>query len=82
VALHHHAERVADEDDVDAGRADEARRGGVIGGDDGDLLAGLLHPAKIVHGDALPRPGVGRHGSLPPVRAFLGVPPIDGETTF
>ncbi len=42
VALKHHAERVADQDDINAGFADELGKGRVIGGQGRESLALLL----------------------------------------
>jgi hypothetical protein len=39
VALHHHAERVADQQHVDPGGVEHAREAGVVAGQHGDLLA-------------------------------------------
>ena len=53
VALHDHAERVADEQDVGAGLVEQPRERRVVGGEHGDLLAALLHLPEGVDGDAL-----------------------------
>ena len=45
------AERVADQDEVDAGLVDKARGGVVVGGERGDGLALALHFAERGHGD-------------------------------
>ena len=62
VALHDHAEAVADEQHVDAGLVDEPREGEVVGGDHRDLLAARLSAGECRHGDAsfvhLPPPAV------------------------
>ena len=65
VPLHHHPERVADEDGVDARGRDEPRRGRVVRGDHRDRRPGLLHAAQLVDGDVLP---LGRRvtGHVPP----------------
>ena len=47
VAVDAHAERVADEDHVDAGGLLEGGRGVVVGGEPGDLLAGALHLVEV-----------------------------------
>jgi hypothetical protein len=49
---HNHAERVADEDEVDAGFVDEARGGVVVCGDGGDGLAGEFFLEEGVGGEA------------------------------
>ena len=51
VAKDDHGERVADEDEIDAGLVDEARGGVVVGGERGDGLALALHFAEGGHGD-------------------------------
>ena len=49
--LDDHAERVADEDHVDAGLVDEARHREVVGRDHRDLRAGALACAELGDGD-------------------------------
>ena len=51
VAEDDHGERVADEEEVDAGFVDQARAGVVVGGERGDGFALALHFAKGGHGD-------------------------------
>ncbi len=51
VAEDDHGERVADEDEIDAGLVDKARGGVVVGGERGDGLALALHLAERGHGD-------------------------------
>ena len=51
VAEHDHGERVADQDQVDAGLVDQARGGIVVGGERGDGLALALHLSECGHGD-------------------------------
>ena len=63
VALHDHAERVADEQHVGAGLVEQARERGVVGGEHGDPLASLLHLPQGVDGDAT-------RGRLHSVRPF------------
>ena len=46
VTLDHHAERIADQHQVDAGVVDERREARVVSGDAGDLLALRLHAAR------------------------------------
>ena len=52
VPKHNHAQRVADQDDVDAGFVEQPRRGIIVCGQRGDFLAALFHLAKIFHGVA------------------------------
>ena len=52
-ALQHRAERVSDEQGVDAGVIQDAREGRVVAGQHGDLFAGGVHLAKAVQGDGL-----------------------------
>ena len=42
VPEHHHAERIADEQRIDAGSIEQTRHRGVIRGEHGDLLAALF----------------------------------------
>ena len=42
IAQHHHAQRIADEDQIDAGFVDGERAGIVVGGDHGDGFAALF----------------------------------------
>ena len=66
--LHHHADRVADQQHLDPGLVEEAREAGVVGGEHGDALARLLHLAQRVDGDLL-------QGS-PPGDPPVGCPPL------
>jgi hypothetical protein len=43
VALHDHAERIADQQHVDAGGVEHAREAGVVAGQHGELLAAFAH---------------------------------------
>ena len=52
VTLHDHAERVADQQHVDAGFVEQPRERGVVRGEHGDLLAALLHLPEGLDGDA------------------------------
>ncbi len=51
VAENDHGERIADEDEIDAGLVDEARGRVVVGGERRDRLALALHFAERGHGD-------------------------------
>ena len=53
VALHDVAERVADEQHVDAGRVEDAREGEVVGGEHRDRLAAALAPRERRDRDAV-----------------------------
>ena len=46
VSLHHHTERIADQDHIHTRRLDLPGERGVVAGNDGDLLTGGLHPVK------------------------------------
>ncbi len=46
MALQHHAQRVAHQDGLGAGLADNAGKGGVIGGDADELFPRCLHFAQ------------------------------------
>jgi hypothetical protein len=52
VALHHHAQRVADEQNVRSGLVEEARERSVVGGEHGDSLTTLFHLPQGLDGDA------------------------------
>jgi peptidoglycan/xylan/chitin deacetylase (PgdA/CDA1 family) len=60
VAQDHHGQRVAYQDEVDAGFVGEARGGVVVGGESGDGLALALHLSKRGHGDFCGWIAVGR----------------------
>ena len=51
VALHHHAERVADQQHVDAGGIEHAREAGVVAGEHGDFFAAFAHGLEGGQGD-------------------------------
>jgi hypothetical protein len=52
VALHHVAQRIADQQGVDAGAVEQAREAGVVAGEHDDLLAGGMEPGEIGLGQA------------------------------
>jgi hypothetical protein len=52
VTLHHHAERIADQQHLDAGAIEHARKAGVVAGEYGDLLAALAQRFEGGQGDA------------------------------
>ena len=52
VAEHDHAQRVADQDERDAGLVHDAGRGVVVGRDGGEALALLVHASDVRDGDA------------------------------
>ena len=56
-----HAERVADQEHVDARAVQQTRHGGVIDGEHGDLFAALLFPAEVGYADLLFGWRHGRH---------------------
>ena len=47
LALHHHADRIPDEDHVDPGKVHEAGERDVVRSDHRDLLAECLHPSQL-----------------------------------
>jgi len=56
VALHHHAERVADQQHLDAGGVEHAREAGIVAGEHGDLFALAAHGLESGQGEAHVRP--------------------------
>ena len=69
-AVHDHARRVADEDQVDAGLVGEPAARRVVGGDHDDLLAAALHLGELRQRQLAGRPGrvargLGAHVSSP-----------------
>ena len=69
VAEDDHAERVADEDHVDAGLVDQARGGIVVRGEGGDGMAGELFLQEGVGGDA--GSGTGSDDEAPRARSWV-----------
>ncbi|EXI72903.1 MAG: hypothetical protein AW07_03039 [Candidatus Accumulibacter sp. SK-11] len=61
MTLQDHAERVADEQGIDARGFAELREAGVVAGEDSDLLAAGAHPGKVDMRQAARR-NVGGHG--------------------
>ena len=57
VALHHHAERIADEQGVHPAVVEQPGEGGVVGGQHGDRLARGVHRLQAVQRDRLARRG-------------------------
>jgi hypothetical protein len=53
VALHHHAQRIPDQQHVGSGTVEQAGEGGVVGREHGDPLPGLLHLPQRIDGDLL-----------------------------
>jgi hypothetical protein len=49
ITEHHHANRIAHENDVDTTFVEQTRRGIIVGRKRGDFLAALFHLAKILH---------------------------------
>jgi hypothetical protein len=67
VALDHVAQRIADQQHVDAGAVEQAREAGVVAGEHDDLLAGLIKLGEVglgqAAGDALSGHGVEINGA-------------------
>ena len=63
MALQDHAERVADEQDVDALGVAQGGEAGVITGEHGDLVAGGAHLGQVEQAQAALR-GLGGHGGV------------------
>src|SRR4051812_38556238 len=50
ITEHHHAKRIADQDDVDAAFIQQSRRWIIVGGQGGHLFPAPFHLAKVLHG--------------------------------
>jgi hypothetical protein len=83
VALDDVAQRIADQQHVDAGTIEQASEAGVVAGEHDDLLAGGMEPGEVglgqAAGDAVS--GHERVRSETPIRRRLGytVPPTNGR---
>ena len=74
LALHDHAHRVADQDDVDTGKVDQASERDVVGGDHRDLLAEGFHARQLGNGDLGPLMRLAGHEAVASLNRGDGVP--------
>ncbi len=80
LALHDHADGVADQDHVDTGQVDEAGERDVVGGDHGDLLAERLHPRQIGNGDLRSLMRLAGHEAVASLNRGEGLPDANCQT--
>ena len=74
VALHHHAERVADQDEIHAGFVQHARERRIVGGEARNLLAVDLHLPQAAGGDVSADVVLLAHDAAPSLAALRATP--------